>query len=104
MPRSDRTATSIAPDEPDRAGAHDGGDHHRPLDHDSAGDHDDAIRTAVAVRGAVHSGSAAAFGAGGAETCERGCNQCSCEKNLHVVSLPKAAKRHLMKSINQSTG
>src|ERR1700744_4127961 len=39
--QSDRAATSIAPDESQRAGAHGGGNHYRPLNHDGAG-HDDS--------------------------------------------------------------
>jgi hypothetical protein len=47
----------------------------------------------------MEAGATTAFGACAAETCERACNQYSSEKNLHVVSLPKAARRHIMRSM-----
>jgi len=86
--RSDRTATSIAPGKPERAGTA-GNDHHRPLDHDCTRNHHHVgtVRTASAVGAAMEADAATAFGASAAETCNRACNQSSCEKILHVVSL-----------------
>jgi hypothetical protein len=72
--KSDRTATSIAPGKPERAGAT-GNDHYRPLDHNSAGDYHDRIRTAVAVGGAMEARAATAFGACAADTCNRASDQ-----------------------------
>jgi hypothetical protein len=90
-PQSDWAATSVAPNEANWAAAL---DHHRALDHNGArDDHDVAtVQTAFAESVAMSARAAAAFSACAAETCDRACNQCSCEKNLHVVSLPKCGE------------
>jgi hypothetical protein len=74
--KSDRAATSVAPDKSDRAGAA-GNDHHRPFDHNGAGYHDHlaTVRTAFAVRVTMETGAATAFGACAADACNRACNE-----------------------------
>jgi hypothetical protein len=96
MRKSDRAATSVAPDKSDRAGAA-RNHNHRPLDHDDAGlhHHGPPVGPAFAIAVTMETRAATAFGACAADACNRACNQCGCEKILHVVFLPKAAKRHL---------
>jgi hypothetical protein len=90
MPRSNRTAASIAPAEADGADA--AARHYddpRPLHYDrGALDDDDlGIGTASAIGAAMEAEAATTGGIRGTKACDRAGNQNQCEKIFHVISL-----------------